>query len=118
VKETFVFIYRQSARKLSDREQKRRGEEVRAWVARQTSEGRKLDPRLLGDETYTVGLENDGTDGAHSDGRLIVILFIEANDFSEAVKIAKTHPGIRYGVSVEVRPWTRPAPLPATAQQN
>jgi hypothetical protein len=118
VKETFVFIYRQGARKLSDEEQKRRSEEVRAWATRQNSEGRKLDPRILGDENYSVGLESDGTDAANRDGRLIAIVFIEANDFSEAVKIAKTHPGIRYGVSIEVRPWGRPAPVPATAQQN
>jgi len=39
---------------------------------------------------------------------VIVFNFIEAADFSEAVTIAKTHPGLRYGVSIEVRPWSDP----------
>jgi hypothetical protein len=34
--------------------------------------------------------------------------FIEAKDFGEAVQVAQTHPGLRYGVSIEVRPWTDP----------
>lgn len=116
MKQTFVFIYRQGARKLSEEELKQRAEEVRAWAVRQTYEGRKLDPHLLGDQTYSVGLESDGKDGANRDGRVIAILFIEASDFSDAVKVAKTHPGLRYGVSIEVRPWARPAPATAAAQ--
>jgi len=39
---------------------------------------------------------------------VIALNFIEAADFAEAVKIAKTHPGLRYGVHIEVRPWTDP----------
>jgi hypothetical protein len=47
---------------------------------------------------------------------MIAISFLEASDFNEAVGIAKTHPGTRYGLCIEVRAWTSPAPSPAPAQ--
>jgi len=39
---------------------------------------------------------------------VIALNFIQATDFSEAEAIAKTHPGLRYGVNIEVRPWNDP----------
>jgi hypothetical protein len=105
MKGSFVFIFRQGSRKLSEEEQKRRTEEVRAWALEQLKDGRNFDPRVLGDESYRL---EDGTAGANSDGPVIAFNFIEANDFSEAVELAKTHPGLRYGVRIEVRPWADP----------
>ncbi len=93
----FIFIFRQGKRLLSPEEQKQRAGEVRAWALAQIKEGRKLDPRILGAPPI-------------SDGSVIAITFLEARDFSEAVAIAKTHPGPRYGVAVEVREWSLPQP--------
>lgn len=109
---TFVFIFRQSPAELSLSDQKRRAEEVRAWAQRQNSKGHKLDPRMLGDNSYRIGPGDHEAPGGTGVGeRLTAILFVEARDFAEAVSIAKTHPGLRYGaVSVEVRPWVRPVP--------
>jgi hypothetical protein len=105
----FVFLFRQSS-PLSEDDQKRRAEEVRNWALRQNAEGHKLDPRILGEEKHLIG--PNGKSGATSqsaDGPLTAILFSEARDFAEAVKIAESHPALRYGViSVEVRPWTTP----------
>jgi hypothetical protein len=106
----FVFLFRQSS-PLSEADQKRRAEEVRAWALRQNAEGHKLDPRVLGAEKHLIG--PNGTSGAASqaaDGPLTAILFAEARGFAEAVKIAESHPALHYGViSVEVRPWTAPS---------
>ena len=112
----FVFIFRQHPIQLSEAEQKRRAEEVRAWALQQTAEGRKLDPKILTEEKHRVGQKSEGT----VDGPVVVMVFLEANDFAEAVKIAETHPGLRYGVSIEVRGWTLPsAPAaPVNAQPS
>jgi len=105
VKESFVFIFRKGVRKLSEDEQKRRTEEVRAWALQQIADHRGLEPRVLDDESVRVG---DNPANGINDGLVIALNFIEAKDFNEAVAIAKTHPGLRYGVSIEVRPWSDP----------
>ena len=105
----FCFHIRKGNRTLSDDEQKRRTEEVRAW-ALQEVKTHDLEPRVLGNESFYVG---DG-DGSNHDRTVIALNFIKAADFDEAVKIAKTHPGLRYGVSIEVRPWTDPRNKAAT----
>jgi hypothetical protein len=113
----FVFLFRQSARQLSEADQKRRAEEVRAWALRQNQEGRKLDPRILGAENHLISPDSKGSPVMQSgDGSLLAITFLEASDFTEAVTIAETHPGLHYGVSVEVREWT-PPPAPPTGSK-
>jgi len=95
----------QSTRKRSEGEQKRRTDEVRAWALQQIDEGRGLDPRILDDESVRLG---DTSASSTGEGSVIALNFIQAADFSEAVAIARTHPGLRYGVDIEVRPWTDP----------
>jgi catechol 2,3-dioxygenase-like lactoylglutathione lyase family enzyme len=108
VMKQFAFFFRQS-RQLSEAEQKQRSAEVVAWVKQQIAEGRKLEPRVLATENeLVVSEENKSSASTNSGGTLVAINFLEAKDFEEAVKIAKTHPGLRYGVSIEVRPWTNP----------
>lgn len=114
----FVLLFRQSPTRLSEAEQKRRAEEVRAWALQQNDDGRKLDPRILGQENYRVGPDGKGSPvGETGDGLLVAITFLEAREFAEAVRIADSHPGLRYGVSVEVRPWALP-PAPPTASRQ
>jgi hypothetical protein len=107
---SFVFIFRQGGRKLSEAEQERRTEEVRAWAVQQLTNDRNFDPRVLGDEGYQL---EDDTPTRKREGTVIAFNFIEAKDLSEAVELAKTHPGLRYGVRIEVRPWTDPRAKPA-----
>lgn len=102
MKETFVLIFREG-RQLSDEEQKRRAEAVRAW-ALQEVQRHNLEPRILAHESHQLG---DGI-AAESGRRVIALNFIEADDFGEAVKIAESHPGLAYGVGIEVRPWRDP----------
>ena len=63
---SFVFIFRQVSRKLSEEEQQRRTDEVRVWALEQLKDGRNFDPRVLGDESYRL---EDSTVSANSDGR-------------------------------------------------
>src|SRR5262249_6873181 len=113
----FVLLFRQNPTRLSEAEQKRRFEEVRAWALRQNDDGRKLDPRILGQENYRVGPDGKGGPvGETGDGPLIAITFLEARDFAEAVRMADSQPGVRYGVRVEVR-WGGPPPAAPTASK-
>ena len=112
MKSGFVFIFRQGHKTLSEEEQKRRTEEVRVWALQQIKDGRGLEPRVLGDQSIRLG----DSAGAASSGSVIALNFIQATDFDEAVNIAKTHPGLRYGVSIEVRPWTDPRAASAPKQ--
>ena len=110
----FVLLFRQHPSvKLSDAEQKRRAEEVRAWAIRQNAEGRKLDPRLLAGESHRVNPYGQQAKVANDEGVVVAITFLEASDFAEAVRIAESHPGPRYGVSVEVCEWTSPVSQPS-----
>ena len=108
----FVFLFRQGDRPPSEVDLRRRREEVREWASRQRSEGRRLDPRMLGEESRLIRRSNGGP-AETDDGTLIAILFLEARDFTEATAIAETHPGLSHGVSVEIREW---APPPASAR--
>jgi hypothetical protein len=101
----FVFIFRQGGRTLTEEEQESRTREVRAWAIRQQQSEHNLEPRVLGDERELVG--NDAT-AAPGDRPVIAFNFIDAQDLPDAVELARTHPGLRYGVTIEVREWTDP----------
>jgi len=110
MKESFVFIFRQGTRRLTEAEQTQRTEEVRTWALQKLKENRGFDPRILGEEGYRLPTV---TTGDLRDGSVTALNFIEAKDLNEAVEIAKTHPGLRYGISIEVRPWRDPRVPPA-----
>jgi hypothetical protein len=105
MKKSFVFIFRKGTRQLSEEEQKRRTDEVRTWALQQIKDARGLDPRILDEESVHLGESATNSTG---EGSVIALNFIQAADFSEAVATAKTHPGLRYGVNIEVRPWSDP----------
>ena len=104
MKKSFVFIFGQGSKTLSEVEQKRRTEGVRAWALQQQQD-RNFEPRILGAESEQLG---DRADSVTNERPVIALNFIEARDFNEAVQIAQTHPGLRYGVNIEVREWTDP----------
>src|SRR5215813_6908403 len=105
MKKSFVFIFRQAPTGLSEEEQKQRTEEVRGWALEQIKHGRNLEPRILGDESYRLG---EDARNKVDDGTIVALNFIAATDISEAVSIVKAHPGLRYGVRIEVRSWMDP----------
>jgi hypothetical protein len=110
---TFVILFRQGSRILTDADLKNRTEETRAWARVQNAAGHKLDPRILAPEGQWIG--PDGGSGpvpATETGQVTAILFLEAGDLGSAVDIARAHPATRYGSSVEVRTWAPPPPPP------
>src|SRR5215813_936804 len=114
MKKSFVFIFRQGPTRLSDEEQKQRTEEVRGWALEQIKHGRNLEPRILGDESYRLG---EDARNERDDGTIVALNFIEATDISEAVSIAKTHPGLRYGIRIEERSWMDPRPAQSSSRR-
>lgn len=105
--EQFVVIFRQP-QPLTEADRQRVSEETRAWAKQQNDKGHKLDPHILAPESHWIG--PDVVDGP---APVTALLFFEARDFTQAVEVARTHPAVRYGVSVEVRPWAPPpAPRP------
>jgi len=104
---TFVIIFRQGPRQLTESDRQRRAEETVGWARAQNAAGHKLDPRILAPEG-----EHRGSGNATNDGwPVTALLFLEARDLSEATQVAEAHPAIRYGSAVEVRPWTPPVPV-------
>ena len=79
----------------------------------QNDEGRRLNPRILTPDRHTVKHEGEASQTtAGAEGVVVAITFLEAADLAEALRIAESHPGRHYGVSIEVREWTFPVPQP------
>ena len=109
----FVLIFRQRAGELSAEELDRRFREVRAWAETQNAAGHALDPRILTAESER--LEPAGGKSPADALPVTAILFVEARDLADAVEVARAHPALRFGASIEVRAWAPPprvAPRP------
>jgi len=105
----FVIIFHQGANQLSEADKQRRTEETRAWAQLQNAAGHKLTPCILDPECHWSGANGEsGPVPPSSGGSITALLFLEARDFAQAVEVATAHPAIRFGSSVEVRPWGPP----------
>jgi hypothetical protein len=99
-----------SNRTLTPKEQHERQVEITAWAKQVTDMGVKLDPRALGDTAANFSAEGDkivSHDGS-SDPTFRNLVFFDSASRDQAVTIARTHPGLHYGSTVEVREWTDP----------
>ena len=99
-----------TSRSLTPEEQKQRGVEITAWLKQVTEMGITLDPRALGETAATFsgrGPEVVPGNGS-SDSTLSNLVFFDSPTKDQAVDIARIHPGLHYGVTVEVREWTSP----------
>lgn len=104
---TFVILFRQGPRPLTDTDKKRRAEETSAWARQQNDAGRKLNPHILAPESAHRGSKHPIAGNANA-WQITALLFLEADDLNQAAQIAESHPALRYGSSVEVRPWAPP----------
>lgn len=100
----FVLLFRQGERQLSADEQRQRTDDVRTWAQQQIADGRTLDPRMLSDHVASA----NGSSSSTAERPVIALLFLDARDVDDALAVANTHPGLRYGSSIEVRAWTSP----------
>jgi hypothetical protein len=111
----YVLIFH-STRTLSPEEVKRRGIDLAAWVKQVTDMGVTLDPRSLEETLANFSANGDqivSREGP-SDPTFRNLVFFDSASSEQAVTIARTHPGLRYGATVEVREWTSPRGLAAT----
>lgn len=111
----FVIIYRQTPKQFSEEEQKRRADEVRAWALGTNQEGHRLDGRILQKDARTLAPAS-GASTPNNGDPVIAISFLDARDLEEAMQVAQTHPGLKYGVAIEVREWEPPPVPPPTSQ--
>ena len=117
----YVLLFHTS-RTLTPEELKQRAVEIAAWVKQVTDMGIALDPHSLGETAATFSAEGskavsrNGSNGSNGliDPTLSNIVFFDSSSKDQAVDIARMHPGLHYGVTVEVREWTSPRQSAAT----
>jgi hypothetical protein len=104
-----------ATRTLTPEEQKQRAVDIAGWVKKVTDMGITLDPRNFGDTLATFALEDSKvvSRNGSSGPKPATIVFFDAPSSEQAVDIARIHPGLNYGVTVEVREWTSPRELAA-----
>jgi hypothetical protein len=104
-----------ATRTFTPEEQKQRAVDIAGWVKKVTDMGITLDPRNFGDTLATFALD-DGkviSRNGSSGPKPATIVFFDSPSSEQAVDIARIHPGLHYGVTVEVREWTSPRELAA-----
>lgn len=106
----YVIIFHQGTQPLTEADLKNRAAATRGWAVTQNAAGHNLEPRILGSESYWC--QPDGSVGAlpAETGAVTALLFLQAQDLLQAVEVARAHPALHYGASVEVRPWAPPVP--------
>jgi len=88
--------------------------EIPAWVKRVGQMGIPLDPKALAPSAVRLSQQNGSivTEEGSADPTLTNLVFFDAADQEQALEVARIHPGLHYGVNVEVREWTSPAANP------
>jgi hypothetical protein len=105
----FVLIFR-STRTLTPDELHRRAGDLREWISKVSSMGVTLNPRSLDRRALHISIAQDKLVEIQQsiDPPLIAMVFFDAADWAQAEKIARLHPGPRYGADLELREWTTP----------
>lgn len=107
----YMMLFR-GTRALTESELEQRGIAIQEWVAMVRQRGINLDPRIL-DQTVGTYSQKNGTvtsEAVSSDAALTAVVSFDAADDETAGAIAEAHPGLHYGVVVELRRWLPPAP--------
>jgi len=105
----FVIIFRQGPQTLSEDDKARRARETSAWASRVNAAGHELNPHILGPEGNLRGAQGVELSTIWP---ITALLTLKARDLAEATAIAEEHPALRFGSSVEIRPWARPVVPP------
>jgi hypothetical protein len=105
----YALIFR-STRTLTAEEVQQRHVEISSWVEQVTDMGITLDPRNFTEVTANLSAQESeifSREGSN-DPTLGTIVFFDSPSTGQAVDIARMHPSLRYGVTVEVREWASP----------
>ena len=102
-----------STRTFAHEELKQRAVDIAAWVKKVTDMGITLDPRNFGDTLAAFVMEDSKvvSRNGSSGPKPATIVFFDSPSSEQAVDIARIHPGLHYGATVEVREWTSPREL-------
>ena len=110
----YVLIFHTNPKRaLTPKEQEQRQVEISAWARQVTEMGVQLDPRALGEAISNFSQDGDRIVAAEeasdpSSRYPVFFVFFDSASREQAVTIARTHPGLHYGSTVEVREWTDP----------
>jgi hypothetical protein len=109
----YVLIFRPTHPLTAD-ERKQRSVEIPAWVKRVSDMGIPIDPKALAPPAVRLSQQNGSilTEEGSADPTLTNLVFFDAAGQEQALEVARLHPGLHYGVNVEVREWTSPAANP------
>jgi hypothetical protein len=105
-----LIFHTSSNRTLTPKEQQQRQVEIAAWAKQVTDMGVALDPRALGETAANFSAEGDKivSHEGSTDPTFRNLVFFDSLSRDQAVSIARIHPGLLYGSTVEVREWTDP----------
>jgi hypothetical protein len=105
-----LLFHTNSNRTLTPEEVKQRQVEIAAWAKQVTDMGIALDPRALGETAANFSVEGDKivSNEGSSDPAFRNLVFFDSASRDQAINIARIHPGLHYGSTVEVREWTDP----------
>jgi hypothetical protein len=111
----YALVFYPSSRKPTTEELEKRQIEILEWAKQVVAMGIELDPRAfrapvarLSPSQGTVASGNVETPTEFSNTEFSNIVFFDADSEEQAMQVAKTHPGLHYGTTVEVREWTSP----------
>ena len=103
--QNFVAIFRQGPQPLSEEQLQLRAANTPTWARTQNAAGRKLDPRILAPDSTLRGATPE------IGWPVTALLFLEALDLTDAAEALSAHPALTAPrISVELRPWSPPAP--------
>ena len=106
----YILIFRPT-RTLTAGELEQRAVEIPAWVKRVSGMGITIDPKALSPSAVRLSQQNGSivTQEGSADPTLTNLVFFDTANQEQALEVARIHPGLHYGVNVEVREWTSPA---------
>jgi hypothetical protein len=111
----YVLIFH-TTRTLNPEEVHQRGADIAVWVKQVTEMGIEPDPRTLEQTLANFSAKGNQiiSHEGSSDPTSRNLVFFDAASGEQAVTVARTHPALHYGATVEVREWTSPRETAST----
>lgn len=119
----YMFFFRGSEwyKDLSAEELQTIMQQSRAWFERLLEQG-KVKPGSALERTGAIVTGNNGriVDGPFAESKEAVggYMILQAGSLQEAIAIAKTNPGLKYGTIIEVRPVAGECPLNTSLREK
>jgi len=113
----YMMLFR-GTRALTESELEQRGIAIQEWVAMVRQRGITLDPRILDQTVGTYAQKNGAvtSEATSNDAAITAVVSFDAVDDEAAEEISKAHPGLHYGVVIELRRWLPPVPARARTE--